>query len=186
MTNDHAPQEWEIWHARFDFSEGKGCKYRPVIVVDTCEDGSLVMMVTSAGNKLHLDHDFISFAIGRKPDSRNLPLQESTESPRFLRGIWVLRAILVVWLRMTLRRLLRSLLKSQKVSLSKAKWLLLARTINLQLRRLASSLRLQAWSKSSSRRMTRVSMAVLLPMIWTGKARANRTISVLTRSHACI
>ena len=65
-------------------------------------------------------------------------------------------------------------------------WLLLARTINLQLRRLASSLRLQAWSKSSSRRMTRVSMAVLLLMIWTGKARANRTISVLTRSHACI
>ena len=59
MTNDHAPQEWEIWHARFDFSEGKGCKYRPVIVVDTCEDGSLVMMVTSAGNKLHLDHDYL-------------------------------------------------------------------------------------------------------------------------------
>lgn len=21
MTNDHAPQEWEIWHARFNFSE---------------------------------------------------------------------------------------------------------------------------------------------------------------------
>lgn len=21
MANDHAPQEWEIWHARFNFSE---------------------------------------------------------------------------------------------------------------------------------------------------------------------
>lgn len=21
MTNDHAPQEWEIWHTRFNFSE---------------------------------------------------------------------------------------------------------------------------------------------------------------------
>ena len=59
MTNDCAPQEWEIWHARFDFSEGKGYKYRPVIVVDTCDDGSLVMMVTSAGNKLHLEHDYL-------------------------------------------------------------------------------------------------------------------------------
>ena len=29
------PQPWEIWHARFDFSEGHGYKYRPVIVLAT-------------------------------------------------------------------------------------------------------------------------------------------------------
>ena len=59
MTNSRTPQEWEIWHARFDFSEGKGYKYRPVIVVDVKDDGSLVMMVTSATNKLHLEHDYL-------------------------------------------------------------------------------------------------------------------------------
>ena len=52
------PQQWEIWHARFSFSEGKGYKYRPVVVVGTREDGSLVMMVTSAANKLSLPNDY--------------------------------------------------------------------------------------------------------------------------------
>lgn len=36
-----SPQPWEIWHARFDFSEGKGYKYRLVIVVDVRDDSSL-------------------------------------------------------------------------------------------------------------------------------------------------
>lgn len=46
------PQPWEVWHARFNFSEGHGYKYRPVIVLATRADGSLVAMVTSATNKL--------------------------------------------------------------------------------------------------------------------------------------
>lgn len=54
-----APQKWEVWHARFDFSEGKGYKYRPVIVVGTSVSGNMVMMVTSANNKLHLPHDYV-------------------------------------------------------------------------------------------------------------------------------
>ena len=53
------PQPWEIWHARFDFSEGHGYKYRPVIVLATRPDGSLVAMVTGAANKLSLAHDYI-------------------------------------------------------------------------------------------------------------------------------
>lgn len=57
--SERTPQPWEIWHARFDFSEGKGYKYRPVIVVDVGSDGSLVMMVTSATNKLSLAHDYL-------------------------------------------------------------------------------------------------------------------------------
>lgn len=52
MTSEDGPGPWEIWHARFDFSDGKGYKYRPVVVVGREEDGSLVMMVTSATNKL--------------------------------------------------------------------------------------------------------------------------------------
>ena len=58
MTSNAEPQRWEIWHARFDFSEGKGYKYRPVIVLDIRPNGNLVMMVTSATNKLHLEHDY--------------------------------------------------------------------------------------------------------------------------------
>ena len=46
-------------HARFDFSGGSGYKYRPVIVVGTREDGSLVMMVTGAANRLSLPHDYL-------------------------------------------------------------------------------------------------------------------------------
>lgn len=51
---------WEVWHARFDFDGGKGYKYRPVIVVGVKEsDGSIVMMVASSTNKLHLEHDYV-------------------------------------------------------------------------------------------------------------------------------
>lgn len=56
--SERTPQPWEVWHARFDFSEGHGYKYRPVIVLATRSDGSLVAMVTSVGNKLFLEHDY--------------------------------------------------------------------------------------------------------------------------------
>lgn len=56
-SRDAKPQMWEVWHARFDYEEGRGYKWRPVIVVGVCESGSLVMMVTSSTNKLHLEHD---------------------------------------------------------------------------------------------------------------------------------
>lgn len=56
--NERTPQPWEVWHARFDFSEGRGYKYRPVIVLAASSDGSLVAMVTSANNKLALAHDY--------------------------------------------------------------------------------------------------------------------------------
>lgn len=48
MTSEHIPQAWEVWHARFNFSEGHGYKFRPVIVLAVRFDGSLVAMVTSA------------------------------------------------------------------------------------------------------------------------------------------
>lgn len=51
------PQPWEARHARFDFSEGHGYKYRPIIVLATRLDGLLVAMVTGAANKLSLEHD---------------------------------------------------------------------------------------------------------------------------------
>ena len=53
------PRIGEVWHARFNFEGGKGYKYRPVIVVGTRESGLLAMMVTSATNKLHLEHDYL-------------------------------------------------------------------------------------------------------------------------------
>jgi len=56
--SERVPRPWEVWHARFDFSEGRGYKYRPVIVLATKPDGSLVTMVTSVGNKLSLEHDY--------------------------------------------------------------------------------------------------------------------------------
>lgn len=56
--NEHVPQPWEVWHARFNFSEGHGYKYRPVIVLAGKPDGLLVAMVTSAANKLSLKHDY--------------------------------------------------------------------------------------------------------------------------------
>ncbi len=57
--SDPVPQPWEVWHARFDYEGGKGYKYRPVIILDVREDGTIVMMVTSATNKIHMDHDYL-------------------------------------------------------------------------------------------------------------------------------
>lgn len=58
MMSKQVPQPWEIWHARFDYSEGRGYKYRPVIVLATRSDGSLVAMVTKTTNSLSLKHDY--------------------------------------------------------------------------------------------------------------------------------
>ena len=57
--SSEAPALWEVWHARFNFDGKRGYKYRPVIVVGVRENGSLVMMVTSATNKLQLEHDYL-------------------------------------------------------------------------------------------------------------------------------
>ena len=59
VMSECVPQPWEVWHARFNFSEGRGYKYRPVIVLAAQADGSLVTMVTSATNKLSLEHDYL-------------------------------------------------------------------------------------------------------------------------------
>ena len=58
MSND-APQTWEVWHARFDFDGSKGYKFRPVIVLGTIDDGTVVIMVTSSTNKLRMEHDYL-------------------------------------------------------------------------------------------------------------------------------
>ncbi len=58
MSNPE-PQQWEVWHARFNFEGSKGYKYRPVIILGCKADGSLVMMVTSSTNKLHMEHDYM-------------------------------------------------------------------------------------------------------------------------------
>ena len=55
---EQPPQPWDIWHARFDYSEGRGYKYRPVIVLVAHADNMLVVMVTSMQNKLSLEHDY--------------------------------------------------------------------------------------------------------------------------------
>jgi len=52
------PQPWEVWHARFDFSEGHGYKYRPIIVLAMRLDGLLVATVTGVANKLSLEHGY--------------------------------------------------------------------------------------------------------------------------------
>lgn len=57
--SSEVPAPWEVWHARFNFDGKRGYKYRPVIVVGVRENGSLVMMVTSATNKLQLEHDYL-------------------------------------------------------------------------------------------------------------------------------
>lgn len=57
--SENISQPWEVWHARFDFSEGHGYKYRPVIVLASRADGSVVTMVTSATNRLSLEHDYL-------------------------------------------------------------------------------------------------------------------------------
>lgn len=57
--NDAAPQEWEIWHARFNYAGTSGYKFRPVIILGSLHNSMLAMMVTSAKNKLKLDHDHL-------------------------------------------------------------------------------------------------------------------------------
>ena len=57
--NNKSPRPWEIWHVKFNFSEKKGYKYRPVIIINVTKDDSLVMMVTSSNNKLPLKHDYL-------------------------------------------------------------------------------------------------------------------------------
>lgn len=59
MMSEFSPEPWEIWHARFNYDGAKGYKFRPVIVVGANPDGSLVMMVTRATNKLSLEHDYL-------------------------------------------------------------------------------------------------------------------------------
>ena len=56
--SERVPRPWEVWHARFDFSEGHGYKFRPVIVLAARPDRSLVAMVTGAGSKLSLEHGY--------------------------------------------------------------------------------------------------------------------------------
>ena len=56
MSDLLTPQQWEIWHARFNF-EGSGYKFRPVLVVSV-KDDMLVIMITDAENKLTLQHDY--------------------------------------------------------------------------------------------------------------------------------
>lgn len=56
--SDCVPEPWEVWHARFNYEEGKGYKYRPVIIVGSGSSGDLVMMVTSATSKRTLEHDY--------------------------------------------------------------------------------------------------------------------------------
>ncbi len=53
------PQKWEVWRARFNFEEGKGYKYRPVVIVGKQLDQMEAMMVTGCGNKLSLPHDHV-------------------------------------------------------------------------------------------------------------------------------
>lgn len=58
MTS-HSPQRWDVWHARFDFVERKGYKYRPVVVIDVEGDTAIIaVMVTGAASKLALPHDY--------------------------------------------------------------------------------------------------------------------------------
>lgn len=58
MMSSELPAPWEVWHARFNFDGKRGEKYRPVIVIGVRDNGSHVMMVTSATNKLKLEHDY--------------------------------------------------------------------------------------------------------------------------------
>lgn len=51
--------KWDIWHVRFAYEEKHGYKYRPAIVVAVSEDGSQVMMVSDANNKLQLEGDYL-------------------------------------------------------------------------------------------------------------------------------
>ena len=55
---DIHPLKWDVWHARFYYDGNNGYKYRPVLVVSVSNNGTLVMMITSATNKLSLEHDY--------------------------------------------------------------------------------------------------------------------------------
>ncbi len=57
--NSAVPRPWEVWHARFDFEGGRGYKFRPVIILGTQDDETVVMMVTSSTNKLRMEHDHL-------------------------------------------------------------------------------------------------------------------------------
>ena len=56
---DGFPREWEIWHAKFVFDNGKGYKFRPVLVIGSSGRLFAAAMVTSVGNKLSLSHDYV-------------------------------------------------------------------------------------------------------------------------------
>ncbi len=56
MNESYAPNQWEIWHARFNF-DGSGYKFRPVLVISV-QDEMLVIMISSSENKLALEHDY--------------------------------------------------------------------------------------------------------------------------------
>ena len=51
------PKEWEIWRARFDFSDGKGCKHSPVLLLGERKGNLLVTLVTDATDGQTLEHD---------------------------------------------------------------------------------------------------------------------------------
>lgn len=57
--SDARPRKWEIWHVRFSFAEGKGYKYRPSIVIGRDGEENVVLMVTAATNKLHMENDYL-------------------------------------------------------------------------------------------------------------------------------
>ena len=58
MTNDERFRPWQVWHARFNFAEGKGYKFRPVIMLDPSPGSLLVLMITGATSRLSLEHDY--------------------------------------------------------------------------------------------------------------------------------
>ena len=55
-ATEKVPAPWEFWHARFNF-DGRGYKFRPVLVLACSQDGLLAAMITSASNKLSLPLD---------------------------------------------------------------------------------------------------------------------------------
>ena len=55
-ATEGVPAPWEIWHARFNF-DGRGYKFRPVLILACSQDGLLAAMISSASNKLSLPLD---------------------------------------------------------------------------------------------------------------------------------
>ena len=39
---------WEVWLAKWEHPDGKGYKYRPVIILEPRDDGAVVMKITSS------------------------------------------------------------------------------------------------------------------------------------------